>query len=362
MKSVTKQWRRAQKGADKLRYFTLPRAISSYRLADYTTAVHARHDGEIEARGRIAVFVHWNPGTTIDPSTGRMIEALRDGGYAVLIVSNSKLTDDQLAWLRPRCWRMLERGNQGFDFGAWKDGMNHLYEEDVPIDRLILLNDSVFFSDRGLPEMVAALDRDHDLVSAFENWGEGYHVQSFTVSLSGFVATSEPFRRFWRDYMPFSNRIHAIDAGEKALSRTALKVARTSEVIYSTSSLYNAIVDAPKLRDPLIRLPIQWRGYYQASTNEKSTREWIANKIIDIVNATSPIHAGAYYFPKLLDCPLYKNDLVYRARFQFWEIENWLPELMDADIGREFLTRLRAKGDASALSPVDRRKYNIGIK
>ena len=366
MKAVTalrRSFGHARRRIDQHRYITVPRQHAARELADYSTSVTAEHPGAIEARGKIAAFVHWNVGKDIDPSTARMIEALRDGGYAVLLVSNSPLSDTQKSWLAPRCWRLLERDNVGFDFGAWKDALHYLYKHDVALDRLILVNDSVFFSDRGLDALVEDLDGTADVISAFENWGEGYHMQSFALSFSGHVAKSQPFRDFWASYLPVSNRIHAIESGEKLLSRVALKAAESSEVIYSNARLYHALLTRNDPQDSLINLPMHWRDYFRSATHKREDdSEWVANKIIDVMNATSPIHAGAYYFPKYLNCPLYKNDLVYRGRFQFWEIEAWLPEVMSDEIGRSYLTRLRAKGDPSALSPLDRRLYNIGVK
>jgi hypothetical protein len=132
--------------------------------------------------------------------------------------------------------------------------------------------------------------------------------------------------------------------------------------MFSAAALHARLcTHAGPMFDPLVRLPDPWRRDMAAEARE-DPRNRAATLVTDIINLTSPIHAGAYWFPRLLDVPLFKKDLVYRNRFAFWEVESWIGEVLPPDEAAEFLTALRKKGDASRLGLIDGIRFRIGVK
>lgn len=345
------------------RYVSLPVAIEKIRLRNYKHARRHVYDGHVAASDRIAVCVHWNPAGTTDESYLRLLDALARRGVAVLLISNSGLPDGYIDSLRGRTWKIIERDNVGADFGAWKDGIDFLRSNDVRVERLIFFNDSVYYREQGLNDFVAALaDPSFDATAAFENWAEGYHIQSFALAVSGDVYKSAAFRSFWENYMPIANRIHAIENGEKLLSQAILKSARTTRILYSAARLYEKIKEAKGIHFLMIKVPVQWRGILMRSLGEKPDHDWFANKIIDVINSTSPIHSGAFFYPCYLDCPMFKYDLVFRQRFEYWEVERWTTEVMSAEERGQYLDRMRKKGHGNMLRGAERRKYDVGVR
>lgn len=318
--------------------------------------------------GPFCLFVHYEPDGRVSASVARVLEALQARGVNTILLSNLKVAEAQRDFFSATCHSLVERGNRGYDFGAYKDGVFHMKDKGYAPSRLLFLNDSVFYSSKGLDHFLDALLGEEDAVGAFENWGEGYHLQSFALSVSSLVFESSAFAGFWRDYLPIGNRIHAIENGEKRLSDAILSASRSSRVIYTAKRLFQALAEDGNAGSVQpVHLPIMWRKEFIADSAEIADDDPQANEkrarlITDLVNVTSPIHSGAYLFPRYLECPLFKKDLVYRERFKFWELESWMHDLLSDAECAEFLTMIRRRGDAKRLNPMERRRYNIGVK
>lgn len=346
-----------------VRYIDLDIANQKRRLAGYTSGVKQVEQVSPLPSSNYCIFVYYEPDGAVSGSVRRVLHELRRQNVNVLLCVNFELSDVQNKAFSGLVHSILHRNNQGFDFGSYKDGVNFLRESGFEVDRLIFLNDSVYYISSGLREMISGLLREDDVVGLFENWGEGYHIQSFGVSVSGYVYKSRSFVDFWNEYSPINNRIFAIEFGEKRFCRAILSVARSSEVLYTASKLRSHFVrdEGASVFDNLRKFAHPWRGAI-ANLDKGASREFVADKVVEFINATSPVHAGAYFFPRHLKCPLFKKDLVYRGRFSFWEIENWIGEVAEGPEASELLTVLRKKGDSTGLSNTDKRKYRIGVK
>ena len=355
--------RRSKSRWIRYKYLTNDIAKQKKALASYSTGITDVIDCEPLSSKVYAAFVYYEQQEFVSASVQRIITSLRDHDVNVMIMCNHELAPKQLEFFKGMTHSIILRNNQGFDFGAFKDAVKHLRDGDFEVDRLLIMNDSVFYSSVGLDSLVSHLLGIEDAISAYENWGEDHHMQSFAMSLSSEILESEPFNNFWNSYIPVNNRVHAIDSGEKVLSRAVLEAARTSRVIYNASELEAALLEQPEeFGERLIVFAQPWRGHIEAM--DRSEMPWAAqvNKFIDFVNVTSPIHSGAYLFPKFLQSPIYKKDIVYRSRFQFWEVQSWIQGLMPEEEIEEYLDILRKKGDPSGLSGEDKYRYSVGSK
>ncbi|MBB2204101.1 rhamnan synthesis F family protein [Gluconacetobacter takamatsuzukensis] len=331
------------------------------RLKSYTTNIKDIVDAAPLESDVYCIFVYYEQREDVSASVKRVILELRENNINTILVCNHEMTPEQKDFFQNNCATIVFRGNQGFDFGAYKDAIQSLRK---PVSRLIIMNDSVFFSPAGLKQMIRRLLGPEDVIAAYENWSgsEHHHLQSFCLSVSGHVFNSRSFRQFWKDYIPINNRIYAIEYGEKKLSQAMLNAARDTHVIYSVSALYKELLNTHlPIREKPFQLPRPWRDLI-FEIDEKEPYESVATKAVELINVTSPIHAGAYYFPAALGSPLFKKDLVYRHRFDFWEVETWISDLMSTDDADEYLTILRKRGDENKLSRLDRIKYDLGIK
>lgn len=313
--------------------------------------------------GVIAALVYYEPDGNVSLSVLTLLNSLRDHGTGIVIITNTRLSALQKEIFSEYAIRVVTRGNTGFDFGCYKDFFNVVLPDYSEVTRVIILNDSVYYIEKGMSDFVLGLLGPEDVIAPFENWGEGHHIQSFCVSCASSVVENNNFKKFWREYIPVNNRLYAIENGEKLLTSALLASARSTKILYPVADLalelrqdFAAGVDK-SLRSETI--PEPWRGYVISGGHDNLTP---IERLEGVIGRTSPIHAGAFFFPYYLDVPMIKKDIVYRGRFSFWEVELWSGEIMSDAERNEFLNGVRKKRDFSALSPKDKLKFQIGVK
>ncbi len=155
---------------------------------------------------RICIFVHCSTSNALAPSVLLYLQELAQHCSEILFVSNSELTLELQAKVKPLVAEILQRENIGMDFGAWKHAIERVgwgcLEE---FDELILANDSCYapmfpFDEMfnvmsvagndfwGVTEHPAGVTRSGDLEA---------HLQSYFLVFNKGVVSSEVFRGFW---------------------------------------------------------------------------------------------------------------------------------------------------------------------
>ena len=325
-------------------------------------ALRAHHHVTPWQGGAIALVVLYRPDGGVPADLVALCAALTGRGVRVCLIANHPLSEVQRDAFAGHAGEIVERDNQGGDFGAWREMSLELATREVAPGRVLYLNDSVFYGSRGRDAFLDRLIGGGAATYAFENWAEGYHLQSFAFALSGDVFAHEAVQGFWREYRPINNRIHAIETGEKRLSAAVHAATDDIEVIFSVERLARAMeADGVESAD-IITIPKTWRRRADYTLGRAEVTPFgRARTITKVVAATSPIHAGAYFFPRHLACPLFKKDLVIRERFDFWEIEHWTRGLLPEDERAAYLAELRRRGDPSMLPPMQRRRIAVGL-
>lgn len=116
----------------------------------------------------------------------------------------------------------IERPNWGRDFGSYQVGVNYvLRHKALPeLDRLLILNDSVFYCETDLHGFLKRSMEDPAPVTAVsENHNINWHYGSFFLSFSRLVVEHPLFVSFWKKYQNTNRRQATIRRGEMALSR-----------------------------------------------------------------------------------------------------------------------------------------------
>lgn len=101
-------------------------------------------EGALSPTNKIAILVLFQP-DTLRQSTIETCNHLASNGYAVLAVSNTKLTGASRTRLAQHVYQICERPNYGYDAGAYRDGVWLLRRNKLKPDHLILINDSIWF-------------------------------------------------------------------------------------------------------------------------------------------------------------------------------------------------------------------------
>lgn len=207
-------------------------------------------DGQIPAGPRIALFLIFQP-RGVSPAVLLTCAHLMAKGYAPLVISNTPLTDADMAALCDRAWKVIVRPNYGYDFGGYRDGILWLQDQGAEVDRLVILNDSIWFP--VWPDETM-LDRLEGL--ACDMAGTVIHpaqrrrrlsrrrpafLESYFYLINRPVLAGPAFRRFWRDYRVSSIKFNAVYRGERSFSGAMEKAGHSVGWVFDRDRLIAAL-------------------------------------------------------------------------------------------------------------------------
>ena len=184
--------------------------------------------GNLPLTDRVAVFLVYQPGG-VARSIFLTLDHLRQNGFSVLVVSNGPLRPEDRDTLAAQAALVMERPNVGYDFGAYRDGIRHLWSLNHAMSRLVLMNDSTWFPLRRDDDSLArmeALGADlagHIFKTEEERSRKHDHMESHLLMISQRFLQSDAFRSFWSRYAMSDHRATTIKYGEKGFSQTAIR-------------------------------------------------------------------------------------------------------------------------------------------
>jgi hypothetical protein len=177
-------------------------------------------------------------------SLDRLIDTLNEHGADVFLVFNREPDSSELELWGPKCVAILRRANFGWDWGAYKEGLDYVHRLRTYEGRpLIIANDSVYYVSRPHQLLAALIDHSADVSAQLINKEAGYHAQSWLIRFSSVVTSDGSVRQFFRRYRPSFGKARTIKKGEKKLTWFLRKRG------YSFGSVYNGPSLIPVLRD-----------------------------------------------------------------------------------------------------------------
>jgi hypothetical protein len=199
--------------------------------------------GELNLGSRIVLFVHFDKYGKVRQQVLDYISDLRENGRSIVFVSNSRrLTDEATAALREICAAIIIRRNVGYDFGAWRDALEHLNLPRLETEEIILANDSVFGPLVPLGDTLRRLDfRKADVWGLTDSWQMGYHLQSFFLAFGPAALRSEAFADFWRRFRPVPYKKYVVRAYEVGVTKAVEKGGLRCAALWSYDSLIKRI-------------------------------------------------------------------------------------------------------------------------
>lgn len=266
---------------------------------------------------KIAIILLYQPGG-LAASIGVLCCHLAKTGHAILIVSNTILADEDRATLAGMVWRIIERPNFGYDFGGYRDGLWHLSHWGIVPQRLVIMNDSIWFplhdSDNTLARMEAM---DVDVAgTVLRERGAARFLESYLFSIRGSVLTHPEFRAFWREFSLTSNKYKVIRRGERGFGTALVAAGLTIGGLFTRRDFDAAIARAS---DADLRLFLQFTAHQDpqiakegaALAQQTDCNDWKdrAKAYIERVLAKGLFYSS---FPvaavKLLDYPIMKKS------------------------------------------------------
>ncbi len=244
-------WHVTQRAYLATRYHLVPRV--GHALTRWRSPQQLRSqwpDGEIPLGPKVCVFVHWDGAGDVRPHVLHHVRTLAEAGISVVFVTNSgRLRTDALERLKPICAGILVRGNVGYDFGAWREGIDRLSLPRANTEMVLLANDSVYGPVRMLDDILNAIDFTRaDVWGCTESWQHRYHLQSYFMAFSPAVVRSPAWRSFWQSVRPTWSKNWLIRIYEIGLTQALLRAGFGCRAIWPYQDLVRDI-DAEMLTD-----------------------------------------------------------------------------------------------------------------
>jgi hypothetical protein len=210
--------------------------------------------GAVARQDKVVIFLIYQP-KGVPPSVFLTLDYLIRSGYAPLIVMNSPILPADAERLHNSSWLLITRPNFGYDFGGYRDGLRILRQSGPLPERLIIMNDSVWFPMQGdpIPQLEARLDKggldalglNQDQKVRYHQDGtyhfELRHLESYFFLFSKACMDSAAFASFWADYRMSSNKPYTIKHGEMGFSKHMMRHGARFEGVLQRSKFTEAI-------------------------------------------------------------------------------------------------------------------------
>lgn len=315
-----------------VRYFTHVAlgGNTTSRIERFSSTNYTGPSPVASSKQRMALFAAFHTKGITPISNINYLKGLLLSGFRIIYIHNGKLSPQEISSLKPYCEQILCRTNIGQDFGSWKDGYLYLASKHLllGIEWLLLCNDSnIFLGGQHAREFSNILDKELnettcDVVALNKNYENRPHYQSYFLCFRASLFSSPRFIRFWKEYIPLSNRYHAIEKGEVALTRQIIEPA-TASILFDSPNLFQAISNKSLQYDELFKIMpintlINLRKLYRAPTQAINNAD--LHYIFAFLDCHNPSHAYALLFIKYLKSPFLKKDLIRQDVFTLSQI------------------------------------------
>jgi hypothetical protein len=172
---------------------------------------------------RILILALYEKGH-LRPNIINLFNVAKKAGVYIIAVNTQRCVKPKNLQSIIDCY--IERPNFGQDFGSYKTAYTHIYKRgwDKHCPRLLMLNDSIFYSKKNLEFFIHQMfHTTTEVLGATENHEKGYHLGSFCISLDNSILQHPNFKRFWSNYKKTKIRPEVIEKGEKKLTKTLHK-------------------------------------------------------------------------------------------------------------------------------------------
>lgn len=191
---------------------------------------------------RLLLYVHFNKFNSLSSHVEYQLRQMRPLFTEIVFISNSDFSEELEGKLRQdnlvnTC---LRRRNVGFDFAAWRDGMNFIgFDALKEYDSVTLMNDTCFGPLWDMAPIYQRFESD-DTVDfwGMTNFRSNHqfkeHIQSYYLSFSKAVLQSEAFQNFWSNVQNFTNVQDVIDNYETQVTTTLIKAGFRYQTVFNT--------------------------------------------------------------------------------------------------------------------------------
>ena len=211
--------------------------------------------GQVKFGEKVALVLLFQP-KGVAGSVDLLCKRLIESSYSPFLVSNTDLSDMDLARLRSISSGVMIRPNFGYDFGGYRDGVWYLCERNVHPERLILMNDSVWYPAKIQDEFIelmealsghfcGALMAEDRRSRRNSGRGRAVFLSSFWLMFDRVALESSALQAFWKNYRCSNSKRQTIRRGERGLSARMVRAGFQPMAVFDRRSLDQMIDDLP---------------------------------------------------------------------------------------------------------------------
>lgn len=170
----------------------------------------------------LLLFAHYDRDNIMSDDDVKYLKSLTDISDNIVFITNSKLSESELAKAKKYAVKTLCRDNSGYDFGMWRDAiLSYKAAELEQYDNLILVNNSCYGPYHSLSHVFDEMTQRKDDfwgLSLFPYLADGSfinephineHLQSFFMTFTKKAFTHRSFVEFWRNLKVY-NELNAV--------------------------------------------------------------------------------------------------------------------------------------------------------
>lgn len=254
----------------------------------------------------IVFFVYYNKSKKVSEHTKYALKNIRELYDEVVIISNSKLTNEAEKTLKDYSDKLIARENKGFDFAAWRDGMKMIgWNKLEKYSTVTLANDTCYFPLFPIKAVISKFNRDNNI----DFWGASIHkasnkgmprsnkavpqhLQSYFMTFKKVVVKSNIFQNFWDNVEDFNDVEDVIIKYETKLTSKLSKQGFKYEAIYNPKDyndkgIINASYQIPglliKRKFPFLKIKaVNTNNFDDIINNLNSTKSKYPAKYISV--------------------------------------------------------------------------------
>ncbi|MDE8349247.1 MAG: rhamnan synthesis F family protein [Acidocella sp.] len=284
--------------------------------------------GAITLGPKVVLFMHFDRYGNVRPQLLHYMRELTRNGREVVFVTNAgKLNAKAMAALQEVCVAVIIRKNQGYDFGAWRDAIEHFALPQANTEEVILANDSVFGPLWPLDAMLAKIDYTKaDIWGLTDSWQVRYHLQSFFLAFGKTALQSKAFAKFWGSVRPVPSKTYIVKTYEVGITQKMAKGGLRCSAIWPYEVLL-AMVEGLDFKKLLTFKKYDFRHLDPVSV----TRKVHLQRIRDGVARRSPLNPTAELWRQLLQAgfPFIKRELLRDNPTNVEDIHDWIKVVRD---------------------------------
>ncbi|MBG9366682.1 rhamnan synthesis F family protein [Streptococcus sp. NLN64] len=192
---------------------------------------------------RLLLYVHFNKFGHISPHVLFQLEQMRPLYSKVLFISNSSLPDNYQVQLEMSGLvdDVVSRENRGFDFAAWRDGMQEIgWSNLAEFDSVTLMNDTCFGPIWDFQPSFLKMELDDQVdfwgltnFRATKEFPE--HLQSYFLTFKKSVLSDNSFFDFWKNIQDYEKVQDVIDNYESRVTTFFLEKGFQYNAIFDTT-------------------------------------------------------------------------------------------------------------------------------